>query len=175
MKLEQIRKRTAYPESIKPTCKSALRAWLLERANDYPFALTLTLKTSIKVNTEKGAFHKKLTREDCEKAVERFEWKLNQVVFGTRSTKAYGRTLNFIPVLEGERSSKNLHLHLAIGGFPKFVRLNEVTVLIDKAKSYVDILNSESAITIADTGWCDYISKEAGRWDTDNVLWQHVK
>lgn len=175
MKLDQIRSRTAYPESIKATCKTSLRAWLLESAHDYPFALTLTLKNSVKVVTEKGAYYKKLTREDCEKAVERFEWKLNQVVFGTRSTKAYGRTLKYIPILEGERSGKKLHLHFAVGHFPEFINLNEIGVLIELAKSRVDLLNRESVVKIADSGWSSYIGKEAGRWDTDNVLWQHVK
>jgi len=175
MKLEQIRKRTAYPESIKPTCKTALREMLLQTAHDYQFALTLTLKSSIKVETESGTYHRKLTVEDCGKAVARFEWKLNQIIFGTRATNSYGRTLKYIPVLEGVKSRKHLHLHLAIGGIPQFVKFNEVSTLTLLAKSRVELLDNQFNLKIADTGWCDYISKEGGRWDTDNVLWQYVK
>jgi hypothetical protein len=47
MKLEEIRRCTAYYPNALPTVKAATRTWVCGMANEFPLALTLTLKQTI--------------------------------------------------------------------------------------------------------------------------------
>jgi hypothetical protein len=75
------------------------------------------------------------------------------------------------PTVEGERSNKNLHLHFAIGGFPSHVKFNQFGRLVTKAKLNVEFIDAEHKVKLSDSGWIEYITKEVGTKDTDNVLW----
>ena len=138
MKLQEIRTRTAYNPNALPTQKAATRTWLSGMSRDFPLALTLTLKQTIVETTDRGTYKRKLTRIDCERIAKRFTQKLNRQVFGKRNADKFGYTLKYLPIVEGERSSKNLHLHFAIGGLPSHVKFNQFDALVTKAK----LLNS---------------------------------
>jgi hypothetical protein len=92
-------------------------------------------------------------------------------VFGKRAAEKHGKTLKYIVVLEGERSKKNLHLHFSIGGLPPTIRFNQFDGLVKEAKSHVEHVDEQHKTDLADSGWMEYICKELGRKDTDNVLW----
>jgi hypothetical protein len=171
MKLQDIRTRTAYNELALPTQKEATRTWLSGMSKDFPLALTLTLKQTIVENTERGTYKRKLTRIDCERIAKRFIQKLNREVFGKRGADKFGLSLKYLPVVEGERSNKNLHLHFAIGGLPSHVKFNKFDRLVTNAKLYIEYIDAEHKVDIADSGWFSYITKEVGSKDTDNVLW----
>ena len=171
MKIQNIRQSLLHEEAQTCTVKTAAQAWLSSLCAEYPIALTLTLKQSISHATAKGTTQKKISRLDCERIAQRFILKLNQQVFG-HSAKRYGKHLNFLVVLEGERTSKNLHLHMAIGNIPNHVKINEIDTLVTKAKSLVEDIDEQHKVDIADSGWMEYITKECGRHDTENVLWQ---
>lgn len=171
MKLQDIRQRTAYNPRALPTQKAATRTWLSGMSRDFPLALTLTLNQSIVEVTERGTYRRKLTRIDCERIAKRFTQKLNREVFGKYAAEKGGKSLKYLPIVEGERSNKNLHLHFAIGGLPSHVQFNQFDALVTKAKLQVENIKAEYKVSLADSGWIEYITKELGTKDTDNVLW----
>ena len=171
MKLQDIRIRTAYNANDLPTQKVATRTWLNGLSKDFPIALTLTLKQTIVESTDRGTYKRKLTRIDCEKIAKRFIQKLDREVFGKYAAEKGGKSLKYLPVVEGERSNKNLHLHFAIGGLPSHVKFNQFDALVTKAKVNVEHIAAEHKVDIAESGWIAYITKEVGTKDTDNVLW----
>jgi len=171
MNIQDIRTRTAYNPLAKPTQKAATRSWLRGMSSDYPLALTLTLKQTVFEITRRGTYKRKLTRADCERIARRFQQKLNREVFGKRGADKYGLSLKYIPVVEGERSNKNLHLHFAIGDLPSHIKFNQFDQLVTNAKLNVDYIDAEHKVDITDSGWIEYITKELGAKDTDNVLW----
>ena len=105
---------------------------------------------------------------------QRFQQKLNFAVFG-HAAKRHGKTLKYLPVVEGERSGKRLHLHFAIGNLPKHVMFNQFDALVCQAKKYVEHVDEQYKVDIADSGWLEYITKETATKHSDNVLWQLVK
>jgi hypothetical protein len=171
MKLQEIRIRTAYNPKALPTQKAATRTWLSGMSKDFPLALTITLKQTIVENTIKGTYKRKLTRHDCERIAKRFTQKLDREIFGKRKAGKEGYTLKYLPIVEGERSNKNLHIHFAIGGLPSYVKFNEFDSFVTRAKLHVENIDKEHKVSIADAGWIEYITKELGTKDTDNVLW----
>ena len=87
-------------------------------------------------------------------------------------TQAISRKgLKYLVVVEGERTGKNLHLHMAIGDLPSYVKWNEVDGLVRNAKLKVAELDEQHKVDIVDSGWMEYLTKELGMKDTDNVLW----
>ncbi len=170
MNLQQIRQKTAYCPTATPTQKQTTRTWLNTLYKQYPLSLNLTLKQSFVVNNNNGAYIQKLDKDEVRRIARRFTQKLNQQVFGS-SAKRYGKGLKYIIVIEGERTGKNLHLHMAIGGLPSYVKWNEVDGLVRNAKLRVEELDEQHKVDIVDSGWMGYITKELGMKDTDNVLW----
>lgn len=170
MNLQAIRTRLAYEISTKQCVKTAAQVWLSSISQNYPIALTLTLKQQIAYKSPKGAVRKRIDRNDCEKVAERFIRKLNQQVYG-HAARRYGKGLKYIVVVEGERTNKNLHLHMAIGGLPEHVRFNEFEKLVTQTKIHVEHIDVQHKVDIADSGWMTYITKECTKHDTDNVLW----
>lgn len=170
MKLAEIRQRTCYSPSALPTQKQATRTWLNSINKQYPLALTLTFKQCYEVKTEKGIYYRQLDRDEIRRIVTHFQHKLNQQIFGS-SAKRVGKGLNYLAVLEGERTNKNLHVHMAIGGLPEYVEYKNVDKLVCNAKLSVKELDKQHKVDIVDSGWLEYITKELGSKDTDNVLW----
>ena len=170
MKLAQIRQKTAFNPNALPTQKVATRDWLRGIHADYPLALTLTLKQVIEVKNNNGIYYTKIDKDECRQIAKRFTQKLNQQIFGN-SAKRYGKGLNYLIVVEGERSCKNLHLHMAIGEIPEHIKWSEIKELVANAKSKVAGIDKQFDVDIADSGWMEYLTKELGKADTDNVLW----
>jgi hypothetical protein len=170
MNLAQIRQKTAYSATATPTQKQATRIWLNSLHKQYPLALTLTLKQSYLVKNANGTYIKKLDKDEVRRIARHFTHKLNQQIYGVLAKK-YGKALKYLVVVEGERTGKNLHLHMAIGDLPSHVKWNEVDGLVRNAKLKVAELDEQYKIDIVDSGWMEYLTKELGMKDTDNVLW----
>ena len=169
MDLQTIRHKTAYNDSDTATLKADTRTWLRSLHDRYSIACTLTLKQTITEKTQLGTYKRQITAYDAKNTAQHFIKKLNKEVF-KNSAKRHNKTLHFIVVCEGERSSKHLHLHFAIGGIGTD-RLKEMNRHINNAKQYVQNIDKEFKATIADSNWMDYITKELGNKDTDNVFW----
>jgi hypothetical protein len=116
-------------------------------------------------------YRRTLKRDDCERIAKRFIQKLNRQVFGKYAADKCGKSLKYLPIVEGERSNKHLHLHFAIGGLPSHVKFNQFDTLVTNAKLQVENIDSEHKVDVIDSGWISYITKEVGTKDTDNVLW----
>jgi len=172
MDLHEIRRRTAYNPNAVATQKQATRDWLRGLHTQYPLALTLTLKQSITIKNNNGVFIQKLDRDECRRIARRFTHKLNQQIFGSRGAKKHEKGLKYLIVVEGERTNKRLHLHMAIGNLPSHVKFNEFDGLVQNAKAKVEWLDEEHKVDIVDSGWMEYLTKELGMNDTDNVLWE---
>lgn len=170
MNLAQIRQRIAYDPKARPTRKDVLRTWLCGKYREYPIALTLTFSQAYIYKNANGTVVQRLNKADVERMTETFMRKLNEVVLGN-SAKRHQRKLNYVPVIEGERTHKHLHVHMAIGNWPAHVRFNKVDALVTEAKRLVIGIAGQHKVDIADSGWMEYMLKEVGRHDTDNVLW----
>ena len=171
MDLYEIRKRMCYDPLAKPSQKDSVRNWLNSLGSGYQFAVTLTIKRSVKVTTNRGVHIRRITRKDCDAIASRFIKKLNRQAFGNAAER-YDKGLKFIPVVEGERSGKNLHFHLAVGGLPSSYMPSQFREMVQNALYRVNELDQQHDVQIMDSGWLDYFTKEIGRHDTDNVLWQ---
>lgn len=171
MKLAEIRQKLAYNPNAQPTAKHSSRTFLTSLSTQYPLALTLTVKQYIEVKNANGVFYQKIDKEEVRRIAKHFTHKLNKQVFGS-SAKRFGKGLKYLVVVEGERTHKQLHLHMAIGDLPSYVKWNEVDTLVRNAKLSVKELDEQHKVEIAgDSGWMEYITKELGKKDTDNVLW----
>ena len=169
MDLQTIRHKTAYYETTTATAKAETRTWLKSIHNRYSIACTLTLKQTITESTHLGTYKRQITTNDAKNTAQHFIKVLNKLYF-KNSAKRHNKTLNYIVVSEGQRSGKNIHLHLAIGGVDTH-RLKEMNRHIQKAIMYVQNLDTQFKAKIADSGWMDYITKELGNKDTDNIFW----
>jgi hypothetical protein len=109
-------------------------------------------------------------RGDCDRVAKRFIQKLNRQAFG-KAAERNGKSLRYLVVVEGERTAKLLHLHLAVGGLPKTYLPNQFATMVKNAANLVREIDTQHDVQIMDSGWTDYITKELGRSDTDNVLW----
>lgn len=171
MNLYQIRQRVAYDPNAKQRCKDALRTWLLSQMQDFQFAATLTIKQTLTVKNANGVYKRKLRREDCNAIAKRFTQKLNREVFGN-AARRYGKGLRYIVTVEGCKGDKNLHLHMAIGNYPKSYLPMQFTGMVKNAAQSVSELDEQLSVAVMDSGWMEYITKELNANSTDNVLWE---
>lgn len=174
MNLEQIRQKTAYIPNSLPDLKTQTRDWLRGIHKEFPIALTLTLKQSYAIKNNHGIYYKKIDEEDCHRIAKNFTYKLNQQVFGSRGAKKYKKALKYLIAVEGMRSNKHLHLHMAIGHWPEHIKWNQIKALVDNAKIRVCEINEQSDLSIADSGWNEYIVKELSKSNTDSILWDLI-
>ena len=156
MKLAQIREKVAYLET--------------QYAFKGSVALTLTLKQSYKVESEKGVYYKRIDRNECHRIAGQFRKKLNQQIYGN-AAKRFNKSAQYLIAVEGGAGGLNLHLHMVIGNFPYHVKLIEIERLINNAKSKVAEINDHYELVICDTGWNEYAVKTIGKKDTDSILW----
>lgn len=159
---------------VSPNIKVAVKDFAMSIAQNYPVALTLTLKQTQRIKNANGVFMKKLDEAECEKLAERFIKKLNREVFGKRGAEKRGNGLKYFVVIEGGGwTGKNLHLHMAIGALPAHVKFEDMDALVCKAKQYVEGVDERHTVKRAvDDGWMDYITKEVSKSNSNNVLWR---
>jgi hypothetical protein len=172
MNLEQIRQKVAYSPNALPTQKDATRSMFHSISTQYPVALTLTFKQFLSIENVMGKYYKKIDKDDIRRIVTHFQHKLNKEIFGS-SAKRYGKGLKYLVVIEGERTYKNLHVHMAIGNLPAHVKYNEIDNLVRNAKLSVDGVDEQHKVELAgDSGWMtQYLLKELSANDTENILW----
>lgn len=169
-KINEIRQKLATKER-RLSHKDAVRNYLRGRLYDFQYAVTLTFNPYIKVMTEKGAHYKVTNKEDVIASAAKFKRSLNAIALGS-SAKRYNKSLNYFFVIEGERSTKHLHLHLAVGGELRKIHRCEFMDAVKSAASLCPLMGSKHDVQIVDSGWFEYITKEIGIHDTDNVLWE---
>ena len=55
-------------------------------------------------------------------------------------------------VVEGERTAKQLHLHLAVGGLPKHHLPNQFPIMLKNAADLVREIDAQHDVQIMDSG-----------------------
>jgi len=60
---------------------------------------------------------------------------------------------------------------MAIGGLPSYVKWNELDRLVRDAKQRISEIDGQYKVDLVDSGWAEYITKEVGMTDTENVFW----
>ena len=156
-------------------CRESLQRWLQNRSQQYPLALTLTFKDFYAEKTPNGYVTRPLNRRNCEKALARFQQKLNRSIFGRHAADKQYAGLNYLVALEGEISRKRLHAHLALGGTPTNMMPHQLQKHIENTIQLIPAFDSRFKLDIADSGWLSYMGKEATAKNTDNILWQLCK
>lgn len=170
MNLYDIRQIVTNSALDRVDCRSATRAYLLSMANDYRVAMTITIRQKwFNVNGKMKITHF-LSTCDLPKICERFEGKLNKLIWKNGFTR-HGKSLKFFKVWEDGYGTKRIHLHYAIGNFPSNFKLNTLNSLVERASRECYEIDFEHREDICDGGWLEYITKEVGKTDTDKVLW----
>lgn len=82
MHLAHIRQKLAYNPHAQPTAKHSTRTFLASLSNQYPLALTLTLKQYTEVKNANGVYYKQIDKDDVRRIAKHFTHKLNKQVFG---------------------------------------------------------------------------------------------
>ncbi|MBL1320030.1 MAG: hypothetical protein COA63_003085 [Methylophaga sp.] len=115
-------------------------------------------------------FDGNLTAEQAWKQWERFCKYLNRKIYGN-AAKLHGKTLLILPVLHGEISYKNLHIHAAIGCVDdRSYGFAELKTIIDTAwREMKWAKNDIEIVQYRDINWIDYMLKESVRLDLHSV------
>lgn len=190
MKLEEIRKKVGNSAKAKTTLKQSLRVWLAS-SNNYQMSITVMPKKQFVkhlpsyYNSKRKVAQRQLTKAELKAAYERLMAIINEQVY-KKAYKRFGNKLDAVAAIEGERSFKNLHLHIAIGKKPSYLTYAQLKQRIEKAirisgdfetdnTSYVEGVTDENdkyryKVDIMDSGWVDYITKEMAKDNIDNLL-----
>jgi len=171
MKLSEIREHLIKNQLNKPNCRDVTRQFLVGMSSQYQVALTLTLKQKWFNKNGQMRIEHYLTKEDVPKIYERFEYKLNKLVWKHKYYRHKEEGIRFLKAWEDGQGSKRIHLHAALGNFPKKFKFNTLPKLIEKAASECYEIDIEHDEQICDSGWIEYITKEVGKDNTDKILW----
>lgn len=147
---------------------------MIQYAPHFTHAVTLTMKQSRIVATNTGQMVQRLTEIEAKDNFRYFVKRLNASMFGNAS-KRHAKTVYVIPVLEGMASSKQLHYHCMMGSFRNGATNELITAAIRDAWLKTNFGNVEIDVqSMYDNGWIDYITKEVGMGDADNVDYGNV-
>jgi hypothetical protein len=171
MTLDEIRQQLAIFRQPMYASKLELEQMLVRMSASYPYAVTLTLKQNFRIETALGSYYKRLDEYDALKVAETFQQKLNYAVYGN-AARRHGKSLRYLPVLEGRHRDGRLHLHYAISQPTHPLSAWQMRTHILSAIDRTLLIDTQRNIQFGDDGWLSYISKDAGHAHTDNVLWQ---
>lgn len=154
--------------------KQETQDWMRKHASYFTHAVTLTMKQSREVMTTKGLTRQYLTEIEAKENLRQFIRFLNAIVYGN-AAKRFCASIHVIPVMEGIATDKQLHYHCMIGNF----RAGADEALIDSAIRTAWLKTDFGNIQIniqplTPEGWIDYITKEIGIGDADNVDYDNV-
>lgn len=160
--------------SGKPHNKYALREWLAKSTPQLQFSVTLTLKQHMEVAGSNGyKTYVKLDEQQAEGAARRFLLKLDREVLGS-AARRFGRSLFYLPVLEGCKQGQRLHLHIGVGAVPEHMYGPRFFKAVGWAARCTDWVDAQIDVLVADRYLSTYNTKTVSKYDTDAVLWNLV-
>lgn len=171
MKILEIRDYVVGMGHDKPTCRDAVRQFLRTNGKRYQIMLTLTLKQQWFDKNGMMKVKHYLSEKDIPKIYERFEHKLNRLVWGSRYIRFNNASLCLIKAWEDGYGTKRKHLHMLIGDFPQKYRFNEFRAQVEEATYQCYEIDQKYDAQLCDTDAIDYITKEIGKKDTDKIIW----
>ena len=133
--------------------------WMQQYDEHLTHACTFTLEQ----------FNYELTAEQAWKFWQHFCNKLNYKLYG-KAAKRYNKTLLILPVLHGEISGKNLHLHAAIGCVDRDYSFEKLRAVINATWREMKWAKNETEILqYMNKGWIGYMLHESVRLDLSSV------
>lgn len=159
--------------------QSAYRQCIAPYASHLQIAVTLTLKQGAKIkvprfendSSDHYAYWVKLNDDVLNSTIKYFTALLTAALYGNASKHknkaAWARPLVLVAV-EGRKSDKRTHLHLAIGNIPeaKMDTIEDVILAAWKRCDFGYKRNEVKPLTNA-YGWLSYMTKEVGYTDDD--------
>ena len=181
MKLAEIREKLTSTETYKQSMKSKWGDWLAwDCSINFDYGLTVMPKKKLVKhlagvrNVKGNKAYRHLTRVELELALNQLVKLLNTLVY-KNAYRRYGKKLDGIMVIEGEKSGRDLHAHLAFSK-PEFITVKQFTQLVRHAlelsKEFLINDPTYNAMTdnldkkyrykldIIDRDWLYYITKE---------------
>ncbi|MDN7804121.1 hypothetical protein [Burkholderia gladioli] len=150
------------------------RNWMIQYAPYFTHAVTLTMKQSRTVMTNRGQTVQRLTMTEAKENFRKFVRRLNAAVYGNAADR-FGTSIYVIPVIEGIATDKGLHYHCMMGNFRDGADDALIASLIWTAWQQTDFGNIQIDVQpMYGDGWIDYITKEVGIGDADNVDYGNV-
>ena len=150
------------------------RDWMIDLAPNFTHAVTLTMKQSRTVMTDKGQTAQRLTVIEASANFAHFMKRLNAIVYG-HAAKRHGKTVHVIPVIEGIATDKGLHYHCMMGNFREGANDVLIAAAIRTAWLQTGFGNVQIDVRpMYSSDWCVYITKEVGKGDSDNVDYENV-
>ena len=155
--------------------RKATIEWMLQQADSYTHAVTLTLKPYRTALTKNGEVREALTKDNASANMRHFISRLNASLFGN-AAKRHGKGITILATIEGEATNKLLHYHCAIGNFPNTNTEKEIRNKIKAAWEQTAFGNEQIDIQrIHTTDWLNYMGKEVGLRNADVVDWENVR
>lgn len=191
MKLDEIREQLAREGGYSKTLRQAWLAWLDSGCGERKFDVGLTVMAKKvfykRVANKNGVggedIFRHLNRSELEDANRRLIALLNKLIY-KEGYKRFGKQLDIVAVIEGERELIDLHTHMAIKR-PVEMSTNEFARRVLKAlqlsgefvienKKYNGNKNCIAdkycyKLDIIDSGWLSYITKKLNGKDFNNL------
>ncbi len=157
--------------------RQATLDWMVANADGYTHALTLTMKQTRKVVTERGDYWERLTAENATRNMRHFLNRLNAALYGNAAKrKRGGKSIRIVSALEGGVMCKNFHYHCVIGRLPERLTDNERDGLIRAVWQQTNFGNEQVHIQrLTTAGWMGYMVKELGKLSCDTIDWENVR
>jgi hypothetical protein len=171
MKLIDIRDIVAKMQHDRTNCRDAVRDYFRPQMKDFQVLLTLTLKQVWYNKYGHMKVRHSLSINDIPSICNRFEHKLNRLVWTSKYMRHKTERLKTLKVWEDGRGTKRKHLHILIGNLPQYIKFNALPRLIEDAAKQCYEIDLQYDARLCDTDALDYVTKEVGKHDTDNVLW----
>ena len=149
--------------------------WMLEHADCYTHAVTLTMKQSRRILTDRGEMRDDLTVYSANANMRHFIRRVNCELFGN-AAKRYGKSIAIVSSLEGVLTGKNLHYHCAIGNLPDRLCERAIEGSIRGAWLQTNFGNRQMHIERMQTnGWLNYMVKDIGRQNCEVLDWENKR
>jgi len=157
--------------------RQATLDWLCAQKDSYTHALTLTMKQTRKLATERGDTFEKLTAYNASRNMRHFLNRLNVSLYGNAAkAKRGGKSIRIVSALEGGITGKNFHYHCVIGNLPERLSDTHIGGLIRTVWQQTGFGNEQVDIQrLTTTGWMGYMVKELGRLSCDVIDWENVR
>ncbi len=140
----------------------------------HDWAVTLTLKQTYLVATDKGTYAKRLTFEDCQLIGNRFLARFNRLAY-KHKYKRNKKHVKAIWAIENGGAYRRFHLHFAIGRLPKWHNnIQFVEQALGDIKKHIEALDTVKEIRhIYSKKWNGYLTKEIKAHRYENLFIEH--
>ena len=157
------------------TLQQAYQSLIANYADHFEYAVTLTLKQSIRFTPENQCYPivQTLNDETLNSTIRYFSANLTRLLYGNQAkhkNKQHFAKPLIVVAVEGLNSYKLEHLHIGLGNVPEAKKAN-INLIVRDAWEQCDFANKQIKVEpiYNAQGWSAYITKEIG-WQNDDAL-----